>query len=114
MFIGWNQKTVGLVMRLRRQHPDTYRNTYLTIRDLHFRKSFMHAVSVWHERLGLKHLGRLYGFENENQWNYLKCVASTHQTFEFFEHLADALRIALIFQFIIYVEKNNNNNKKYT
>ena len=105
MFIGGDKKTMGLALRLKRRHPDTYRNIYVRIPDLHFRKSFMHAVLVRYESLGLKHLARLYGFENENQWNYLKCFTSTHKTFEFFERLADALRIALMFEFITYVEK---------
>ena len=94
MFIGGDQKTMRLAMRLKRQHPDTYRNIYVTLTDLHFRKSFMHAVLVRYEELGLKHLARLCGFENQKQWNYLKCVASTHKTFEFFERLAKALRIS--------------------
>ena len=46
MFIGGDQKTMRLAMRLKRQHPDTYRNIYVTVTDLHFRKSFMHAVLV--------------------------------------------------------------------
>ena len=101
MFIGGDQKNMSLALRLKHQHPDTYRNIYVTIPDLHFRRSFMHAVLVRYESLGL----RLCGFENENQWSYLKCVASTHKTFEFFERLADALRVALMFEFITYVEK---------
>ena len=34
-------------MRLKRQHTDTYKNVYVTIPDLHFRKSYadaFHAV----------------------------------------------------------------------
>ena len=80
MFIGGDEKTMGLALKLKRQHPGTYRNIYVTIADLC--KSFMHAVLVRYESLGLKHLTRLCGFENENQWNYLKCVASTHRTFD--------------------------------
>ena len=106
MFIGGDQKTISLAMRLKSQHPDTCSNIYATIRDLHFRESFMHAVWVRYEEVGLKHLGRLCGFENEKQWNCLKCVTSAHKTFEFFERLGDALRIALMFEFITYVEKN--------
>ena len=106
MFIGGDQKPMGLALRLKRQHPDTYRNIYVTIPDLYFCKSFMHAVLVRCESLGLRDLARLCGFENENQWNYLKCVASTHKTFEFFERLADAPRIALMFEFITCVEEN--------
>ena len=65
----------------------------------------MHTVLVWYEKLGLKHFARQCGFENEKQWNYLIWIASTDKTFEFFEHLADAVRIALMFKFITYVKK---------
>ena len=47
MFIGGYQKTMGLAMRLKRQHTDTYKNVYVTIPDLHFRKFYadaFHAV----------------------------------------------------------------------
>ena len=103
IFIGGDQKTMGLALRLKHQLPDTYRNIYVTTPDLHFRKSFMR----------LKHLTRLCDLENENQWNYLKCVASTHKTFEFFKRLADVRSIALMFEFITYVEENKKNTRDH-
>ena len=66
MFIGGYKKIMGLAMRLKRQHLDTYKNIYVTIPDLYFRKSFMHTVFMRYEELGLKHLVTLCDFEKEN------------------------------------------------
>ena len=87
MLTRGDQKIMGLALRLKREHPDTYRNIYITIHDLHFRKSFMHAVLVRYE------------------------IDSTDKTFEFLELLADALCIALMFEFITYIEKNKENTR---
>ena len=43
----------------------------------------MHAIGRQYEHLGIKHLGKLCGYNTENQWDYLKNVCSIHKLFEF-------------------------------
>ena len=71
----------------------------MTIPDLHFRKSLMHAILKQYEFLGLKHLAKSCGHTTNNQWDYIKNVCSIHKSFEFLERLCDSLRITLSFEF---------------
>ena len=98
IFIGGDQKTMGIAMRLKKQY-DNFNQIYVTIPDLHFRKSLMHAILKQYEFLGLKHLAKLCGHTTDNQWDYIKNVCSIHKSFEFLERLCDSLRITLSFEF---------------
>ena len=71
----------------------------MSIPDLHFRKSLMHAILKQYEFSRLKHLAKLYGHTTDNQWDYIKNVCSIHKSFEFLERLCDSLRITLSFEF---------------
>ena len=46
MFIGGNQETMGLTRRLKHQHPDTYRNIYVTKPDLLFREFYAYGFGT--------------------------------------------------------------------
>ena len=98
MFIGGDQKTMGIAMCLKKQY-DNFNQIYVTRPDLHFRKSLMHALLKQYEFLGLKHLAKLCGHTTDNQWDYIKNVCSIHKSFEFLERLCDSLRITLSFEF---------------
>ena len=43
IFIGGDQKTMAIAMRLKKQY-DHFNQIYVTIPDLHFRKYLMHAI----------------------------------------------------------------------
>ena len=90
IFIGGDQKTMGIAMRLKKQY-DNFNQIYVTIPDLHFRKSLMHAILKQYEFLGVKHLAKLCGHTTDNQWDYIKNVCSIHKSFEFLERLCDSL-----------------------
>ena len=98
IFVGGDQKTMGIAMRLKKQY-DNFNQIYVTVPDLHFRKSLMHAIFKQYEFLGLKHLAKLCGHTTDNQWEYIKNVCSIHKSFEFLERLCDSLRITLSFEF---------------
>ena len=89
---------MGIAMRLKKQY-DNFIQIYVTIPDLHFRKSLMHAILKQYQFLGLKHLAKLCGHTTDNQWDYIKNVCSIHKSFEFLERLCDSLRITLSFEF---------------
>jgi len=91
---------MGLAMRLKKQYINQYKNIYVTIPDLHFRKSLMHAIFVRYEIFGLQHIAKLIGYSHESQWSYLKNTCSIHKSFEFVELLAESMRIALSYEFI--------------
>ena len=92
----------SLAIRLKKQY-EHFNQYYITIPDLHFRKSLMHAILSQYELLGVKHLANLCGYNGDTQWEYLKNVCSIHKSFEFFERLCDSLRIALSFEFYSYL-----------
>ena len=71
----------------------------MTIPDLHFRKSLMHAILKQYEFLGLKHLAKLCDHPTNNQWDYIKNVCSIHKSFQFLERLCDSLSITLSLEF---------------
>ena len=48
IFIGEDQKTMGIAMHLKKQY-DNFNQIYVTIPDLHFRKSLMHAILKQYE-----------------------------------------------------------------
>ena len=95
VFIGGDQKTMRLAIRLKKQY-EHFSQYYITIPDLHFRKS-------QYELLGVKHLVNLCGYNGDTQWEYLKNVCSIRKSFEFFERLCDSLCIALSFEFYSYL-----------
>ena len=80
--IGEDQKTMSLAIRLKEQY-EHFNQYYITIPDLHFPKSMMHAILSQYELLGLKHLANLCGYNGDTQWEYLKYVCSIHKSFEF-------------------------------
>ena len=82
-------------MRLKKQYGN-FDHYYVTIPDLHFRKSLMHTIFRQYEHLGTKHLAKLCGFNTENQWDYIKNDCSIHKSFEFLERLCDSLHLALL------------------
>ena len=99
LFIGGDQKTMDLALRLKRQYPH-FKQIYITIPDLHFRKSLMHAILTAYEHLGLQHLAKLCGYNNNNHWDYLRNTCSLHKSFEFLERLSESMRLALTYEFI--------------
>ena len=73
-------------MRLKKQYGN-FDHYYVTIPDLHLRKSLMHAVVRQYEHLRIKHLAKLCVYNTDNQWDYIKNVSSIHKSFEFLERL---------------------------
>ena len=84
-------------MRLKKQYGN-FDHYYVTIPDLHFRKSLMYAVVRQYELLGIKHLAKLYGYITENQWHYIKNVCSIHKWFEFLERLCESLHFSILLE----------------
>ena len=98
-------------MRLKKQYGN-FDHYYVTIPDLHFRKSLMHAIVRQYEHLGIKHLAKLCGYNTENQWDYIKNVCSIHKSFEFLERLCDSLHLALSYEFYAYLLESKNVDAK--
>ena len=93
---------MSLAIRLKKQY-EHFNQHYITIPDLHFQKSLMHAILSQYELLGIKHLANLCSYNGDAQWEYLKNVCSIHKSLQFFERLCDSLRIALLFEFCSYL-----------
>jgi len=83
-----------------------FKQIYVTIPDLHLRKSIMHSILTQIENSGVRHLATL----NANQWDYLKNVCSIHKAFEFMERLSESLRIALSYEFLTYLFNKEQTN----
>ena len=66
IFVGGNQKTMSLAIRLKKQYGN-FDHYYVTISDLHFRKSLMHATFTQYEHLEIKQLAKLCGYNTENE-----------------------------------------------
>ena len=90
-------KTMCIAMRLKNQY-DNFNQIYVTVPDLHLRKSLMHAILNQYEFLRLKHLAKC-GHTTNNQWKYIKSVCSIHNSSKFIGRLCDSLRITLSFEF---------------
>ena len=100
---------MSLAIGLKKQY-ENFNQYYITISDLHFRKSLTHATLSHYELLGVKYLANLCGYNSDTQWGYLKNVCSIHKSFEFFERLCDSLRIALSFVLYSYLLETKTNN----
>ena len=101
IFIGSDPKTVSLVIRLKKY--GNFDHYYLTIPNLHFRKSLIHIIVRQYGNLGIKYLAKLCGYNTENHWDYIKNVCSIHKSFEFLETLCDNLHLALSYEFYAYL-----------
>ena len=98
-------------MRLKKQYGN-FDHYYVTIPDLHFQKSLMHAIVTQYEHLGIKHLAKLYGYNTDNQWDYIKNVCSIHKLFEFLERLCGSLHLALSYEFYAYLLESKHVDAK--
>ena len=58
VFVGGDQKTMSLAMRLKKQYGN-FDHYYVTIPDLHFRKSLMHAIVWQYEQFENKAFGKI-------------------------------------------------------
>ena len=94
IFVGGDQKAMRIAMHLKKQY-DNFNQIYVTVPDLHFRKSLMRAIFKQCEFLGLK----LCGHTTDTQCEYIKNISSIHKSFEFLGRLCDSLRITLSFEF---------------
>ena len=98
-------------MRLKKQYGN-FDHYYVTIPDLHFRKSLMHAIVWQYEHLRIKHLAKLCGYNKDNQWGYIKKVCSIHKSFEFLERLCGSLHLALSYEFYAYLLESKHVDAK--
>ena len=89
VFIGGDQKTMSLAIQLKKQY-EHFNQYYITIPDLHFRKSLMNVILSQYELLGVEHLASLCGYNGDTQWEYLKNVCSIHKSFEFLKDFVTA------------------------
>ena len=62
MFVGGDQKTIGVILTLMRQWAKELKPFYVILPDLHYRKSMLHATLIKYSSLGVEHLAKLSGY----------------------------------------------------
>ena len=100
LFVGGDQKTMGLVLKMKMQWPEEFRHVYVGIPDLHLRKSMTRATFKRYGPLGLRHLAFLAGYKTVEQWKFLEDVYSIPKSFAFVERVYYVLRMALAYEYL--------------
>ena len=109
LFVGGDQKTMGLVLRMKKQWPEEFKHVYVSTPDLHLRKCMLHAVLKRYGQLGLAHLAFLAGYKTPDQWKYLEDISSISKSFAFAERLFYALQLSFCYEFLKSLDPTEKN-----
>ena len=100
LFVGGDQKTMGLVLRLKKQYPDEFKHVHVSTPDLHLRKSMLHVVLKRYGPLGLAHLAFLATYKAPEQRKYLEDIVSIPKSFAFAERIYYTFQLCFCFEFL--------------
>ena len=100
LFVGGDQKTMGVLLRLKKHWSKEFKHVYVGIPDLHLRKCMLHAVFKRYGILGLQHLATCTGFQTAEQWDFLESVRSIPKSFVFCERVLYSMQIAFYHEFL--------------
>ena len=101
---------MDIVLRLKSQQPKDFKEFYIMIPDLHYRKSMMHSILAKYCFLGVQHLARLSGYVTDKRWHYLVNSPNISKSFAFVERLCDSMRIVHAYEFIRHLKEECNIN----
>ena len=124
MFAGGDQKTMWLALKMIKQWPNELDHFYVTLPDMHFRKSMLHAILTKYAPVGLRHLAAIAGYKAEEQWDFLVSLKSIPKAFAFVERVMHTLILAMLYEFwktvdteqkedlLLEIEDGGKNDKK--
>ena len=98
LFVECEQKTMGLVLRMKKQWPQEFSHIYVGTLDLHLRKCML--IFKRYGSVGLQHLTFLAGYKSAEQWKYLVDVSSIPKSYAFAERSFYTLQLCLCYEFL--------------